>query len=93
MKDWQGRPQQGRADTETKLAMEANVMKWSLFVFLIAGLLLTGCTQKNLYNSVEGHHRQKCKTQPPPLDQECLKAPHKSYEDYLKEREEILRED
>jgi hypothetical protein len=73
--------------------MEADTMKLGLFIFLIAGLLLTGCTSKNLYNSIEGHHRQKCKTQPPPLDQECVEAPQKSYEDYLKEREEILRED
>ncbi len=68
-------------------------MKWGLFVFLNIGLALTGCTQKNLYNSIEGRHRHKCKTLPPPLDQECLEAPQKSYEDYLNEREEILRED
>jgi hypothetical protein len=67
-------------------------MKWSLLVFLNIGLALTGCTQKNLYNSIEGHHRHQCKMQPPPLDQECLQAPKKSHEDYLKEREEILRE-
>lgn len=67
-------------------------MKSGLFIFLIVGLVLTGCTQKNLYNSIEGHNRHDCKMQPPPLDQECLEAPQKSYEDYQKEREEILSE-
>ena len=69
------------------------MMKSSLFIFLIVGFSLTGCTQKNLYNSIEGHHRHNCKMLPPPLDQECLEAPKKSHEDYLKEREEVLRGD
>lgn len=68
-------------------------MKGYSLVFLFIGLALTGCTQKNLYNSIEGHHRHQCKMLPPPLDQECLEAPRKSYEDYLKEREEVLSED
>jgi hypothetical protein len=31
--------------------------------------------------------------EPPPLDQECLEALTKSHEDYLKEREEVLRDE
>ena len=68
-------------------------MEWRSLAFLIVGIVLAGCTQKNLYNSIEGHHRHQCKMQPPPLDQECLEAPRKSHDDYIKEREEILREE
>lgn len=67
-------------------------MKFCSLIFLFFSLVLTGCTQKNLYNSIEGHHRHQCKMLPPPLDQECLEAPKKSYEDYLREREEIIRD-
>jgi hypothetical protein len=65
-------------------------MKWYSWSLLIVGLVISGCTQKNLYNSIQGHHRHQCKMEPPPLDQECLEAPQQSHEDYIREREEIL---
>jgi hypothetical protein len=68
-------------------------MEWRFLILLMLGLAITGCTQKNLYHSIQEHHRNQCKMEPPPLDQECLEALTKSHEDYLEEREEVLRDE
>ncbi len=59
-------------------------------------LLLTtvsGCSNKELYQSMQPKHDvHECRNLPPHQYDECMKHETKSYEEYKKEREEVINQ-
>jgi len=55
-------------------------------------LVLTGCTNQQLYTAVQEHERQECAKLPQVQYEECMREIEGSYEEYAREREELKRE-
>jgi hypothetical protein len=49
-----------------------------------------GCSNKVMYDNLRLNQRQKCVEEPRPTYVECVKRTNKSYEDYERERKELL---
>ena len=50
----------------------------------------TGCTNKAIYDNIRANQRNECLNEPPPTYFECIEGTNKSYEEYERERKELL---
>lgn len=67
-------------------------MKTYFIAGAIALLALSGCSAEGVYNSRQSSEQTECRKQPPPADQECLQRTKKTYDEYMREREEALKD-
>jgi len=49
-----------------------------------------GCSNKVIYDNLQLNQRQNCAQEPRPTYDECTERTNKSYEDYERERKELL---
>ena len=65
------------------------------FALLILSILvLTGCTSKQLYNSTQPKYTEaECRKLPETQYKECINKKSMSYEQYEKERQEVIKKD
>ena len=61
-----------------------------IYFIVIVSLLFFGCSNKSIYNNVQLNNRQSCQKLPPSQYDECIKQTEKSYDEYERERNEIL---
>lgn len=63
-----------------------------LITFLFLSVLLTACSNKELYHAGQGHQKSKCINEAQTAEQhnKCLNEQGKSYEEYEKERQAVL---
>ena len=55
-------------------------------------LVVAGCTNQQLYENVQYNKRRSCLSLPPLEYDECVKKYEKTYEEYERERNEVLSE-
>ncbi|MFT7559812.1 MAG: hypothetical protein ACI93R_001727 [Flavobacteriales bacterium] len=60
-------------------------------LILLVVLEVFGCSNKAIYDNIRLDQRNKCIKEPPPTYSECIERTNKSYEDYERERKEVLR--
>lgn len=60
-----------------------------IFALLVA-FAATACSNQQLYDAAQHNHEQKCLKQPPAMYQACMAEFDKSYQEYEKERQEVL---
>ena len=63
-----------------------------LFFAGIALFVLIGCSQRSVYEGVQAGNRNECYSLPPTQQEECFEKNSKSYEQYERERKEIIGE-
>ena len=56
-------------------------------VILLA--ILSGCSNRAIYENIQHQNRQDCLTLPPSQYDECMEAASKRYDEYKRERDEI----
>jgi hypothetical protein len=62
-------------------------MKW-VVTGLLAGLVLSGCSSRMVYQSVQGWQQQECRKLPDAAErQRCLDSTAGSYDEYQRQRE------
>ena len=64
-------------------------MKVMLFAVLLVGLV-SACTNRGTYEGIKASNINECYRLPPSQQDECLEQANKSYEEYQREREELL---
>lgn len=62
--------------------------KW---IVLLALLGVVGCSNKEIYNKLLRDQRNKCREEPKSMYSECVERTEKSYEQYQRERDEVLK--
>jgi hypothetical protein len=63
-------------------------------LLILSTLVLTGCTSKQLYNSIQPKYTEaECRELPETQYEECLKKKSMSYEEYEKERQKVIKKD
>lgn len=60
---------------------------------IIIVFLLFGCSNKKIYEAVQYNQKQECRKLPYPQQSECVEEHSKSFEEYEKNREDVLKED
>jgi len=65
----------------------ANTKNFFAFSFI---LLLMACTNQQTYEAVQQNRLQECQKLPPTAAEKCKEQHSQSYEDYQKNREEVL---
>jgi hypothetical protein len=69
----------------------AFIVKLLISSFICVSLL--GCTKKELYESIQPKYDEaECRKLPQYEYEECINTQAKSYEDYRKEREDIIND-
>jgi len=63
-----------------------------LLLMLTCFVILSGCTNKALYNAIQQNRLHACKEELPQNQQACEAAYEKSYEDYERERQKVLKD-
>lgn len=63
-----------------------------LLTLFFLTILLTACSNKELYQAGQGHQQSKCINEAQTAEQhnECLNDKRNSYEEYEKERQTVL---
>lgn len=63
-------------------------------VFIISSVLATvflqGCTNQATYTAIQRGEQIECEKKPVPVQQDCMQQISQSYEDYKRERDELL---
>lgn len=59
-------------------------------VSLLAPLLLVGCSNQSLYNSIQANQQEECRKQPPGQQEQCFARIDTDYEEYERQRQEVL---
>lgn len=59
---------------------------------LLVLLILTGCSNRSIYENIQANNRMECSKLPPSQYDECVENANKSFDEYEREREEILRQ-
>jgi len=62
------------------------------FYFILALMLLAGCTNKSLYKFGQGYQKGECMKEAQTADEhnKCTNPERKSYEEYEKERKAVI---
>lgn len=63
--------------------------KLLIFVLLSA---VVACSNKATYENIQINNRNECAKAPPAQYDECMARANRSYEEYQREREELLEE-
>lgn len=61
------------------------------YAICIIGTLLVGCTNQEVYEAVQQNRQHECQKLPEPAAEKCMEQHSESYEDYEREREELLK--
>lgn len=64
-------------------------MSKALLIIMVM-LSTTGCSNKAIYDNIRINQRNECLKEPPPTYSECIEGTNKSYEEYERERKELL---
>lgn len=63
------------------------------FIVLLGVLfMISACSNQALYNIGKSHERQQCLKERGEAYEKCMRAPQKSYGEYEKERETVLKQ-
>lgn len=62
------------------------------FILLALALLMQGCSHRAGYDGIQSSKRYECFQLPPAQQDACLERASKPYEDYERERREVLTE-
>ena len=58
-------------------------------IFLIF-LIIAGCSSRGAYEGIQASNRIECSELPPPQYDECMNNANKSYDEYERERKEVI---
>ena len=59
-------------------------------IVLLVGAVLSGCSNRQLYESIQYDQKLKCQTLPQSQYEECMEKASQSYEDYKRARDEVI---
>ncbi|MEE4245287.1 MAG: hypothetical protein V2I33_07735 [Kangiellaceae bacterium] len=59
-----------------------------LIIFVI---LTSSCSNRAVYDNIQLNNRNECAKLPPAQYDSCMKGVNKSFEDYQKERDEVIK--
>lgn len=59
-------------------------------VIMISLAVLAGCSSKAVYDNVQLNNRTDCNRVPQPQYEECIERTDKSFEEYERERKELI---
>ncbi len=59
-----------------------------LILLLLLGI--AACSNRAIYDNMRIHQRNECLKEPPSRHEECMEHANKSYEEYERERRELL---
>jgi len=62
----------------------------SLLVILFVAVVVTGCTNRSFYESSQISRRNECRKLPMSQQEKCLEAANKTFDQYERERQEVL---
>lgn len=62
-----------------------------ILYLLLVSVSLAGCSGKAVYDNMQRNARQECVGVPPAQYEECIERSTKSYEEYKRDRAEVLK--
>ncbi|WP_252180100.1 hypothetical protein [Endozoicomonas sp. 4G] len=65
-------------------------MNTKIFLVFVITLMTSACSNQMVYETVQHDQKLECVKLPPSQQQECFDAHDESFEEYSREREEIL---
>jgi hypothetical protein len=66
-------------------------MRLTTITLLASALLLTSCSTANWYQGAKSSGEAYCRKQPPSAYEECMRGYDKTYNEYTKQREQVIQ--
>lgn len=66
--------------------------KFSQLILPLMVVFISSCSNKELYHAIHENRMNNCIKLPPPRDEQCKKSYQKSYDEYKRQREEVLKD-
>ncbi len=58
--------------------------------FILALVLVTACSNREIYNTIQTNQKHQCRNLPPAAYDECINTYSESYDEYQKKRKQAL---
>lgn len=68
-------------------------MKYGFLLMASLSICATACSHRAVYETVQNNNRLDCQKQPPSQQEECERQASKSYQQYERERQELLNKE
>ncbi len=68
-------------------------MKYGMIFIASLSISVTACSHRAVYESVQQNNRFDCQKQPLSQQEECERQASKSYAEYERERQELLKKE
>ncbi len=68
-------------------------MKYCRVILIVVGVSTVACSNRGVYDTIQTNNRLDCQTQPLSQQEECRRQAGKSYEEYERERQELLKQE
>lgn len=59
-------------------------------LIILAMICLSGCGRQGVYDNIQMDNKRRCESVPVPEYQDCIDASSQSYEEYERQRQELL---
>jgi len=66
------------------------VLVTSKLLMILVVLCMSGCSNKAIYDETRRQGRYECLKEPPSAYSECIERTNKTYEEYKRQRKELL---
>lgn len=65
-------------------------MTMNKLMIILAIFAIAGCSNKAVYDNIQLNNRNECSKVPPPQYERCMERANQSYDDYERERKEVV---
>ena len=59
-------------------------------LIMVVMIFLSGCSRQGVYDNIQMDNQRRCESVPMPEYQDCIDASSQSYEEYERQRQELL---
>lgn len=73
--------------------VRGNKMKYAFVLFALSCMGMAACSNRSVYETIQANNRLDCQKVPVAQQEDCLRQADKSYEEYERERQELLKKD
>lgn len=70
--------------------MNGRVLVVGKLLMMLVVFGISGCSKKAIYDETRRHERYECLKEPPSAYSECLERTNKTYDEYERQRKELL---
>ncbi len=74
-------------------SMRVEIVKYYVVLIGVVGISMAACSNRDVYATLQNNNQLDCQKKPVSQQEECERLASKSYEEYERERQELLKKE